>query len=190
MKILLTLITVLFFVSNPLLAQQVPPPEDAAAKALIESAYYGELTRVQGIVSKGTSVNSVDENKRSALMWAAFKGHTPIVKFLHESGADINLKDKDRQTALMYAINGSFTEVVGYLLKNGAEVNVQTKKQQFSALMTASAKGDVGVVQLLLDSGANADLKDKDGDTAVIFARQYRRSDVVELLEKQSTTGD
>lgn len=60
----------------------------------------------------------------------------------------------------------------------------------FYSLMTAAAKGDIKVVKLLLGNGADADLKDKDGETAIIFARQYRRSEVVELLEAQSTAGD
>jgi ankyrin repeat protein len=190
MKILLTLFTALLFVSAPLSAGQVPPPKDAATKALIESAYYGELTRVQGIVSKGADVNSADENKRTPMMWAAFKGNTSIVKFLHAKGADVNAKDADLQTALMYATKGSFLPVIEFLLNNGAEVNVQTRKQGFTALMTAASKGDVKIVRLLLDKGADADLKDRDGETAAIFAEQYRKPEVVEMLKNPGAPGN
>lgn len=189
MKIFLTALIILLFLNSPIEAQ-VPPPKDPLTKALIENAYNGELAKVQLNVKKGANVNAVDENKRTALMWAAFKGHISMVEYLHQQGANINAIDSDYQTALMYATNGSFLQIVKFLLENGAEVNVQSKKQRFTALMTAASKGDVEVVQLLLDNGANADLKDVDGDTAASFARQYRQSAVVELLEKTKTPGD
>ena len=49
--------------------------------------------------------------------------------------------------------------------------------------MTASAEGLADIVSLLLGAGADRNIKDVDGDTALDFARQNSHTEVVELLE-------
>jgi ankyrin repeat protein len=84
----------------------------------------------------------------------------------------------------MYAASGPFAETVELLLKRGAEVNVQGALEGFTPLMTAAAEGLADVVRILLEAGANRDIKDQDGDTALTFARQNGHTEVVKLLEK------
>jgi ankyrin repeat protein len=55
----------------------------------------------------------------------------------------------------------------------------------FTALMTAAAEGQLEVVRLLLERGADPTLVDTDGDTALSFARQNGHTMVAQLLEDQ-----
>jgi ankyrin repeat protein len=50
--------------------------------------------------------------------------------------------------------------------------------------MTAAAVGQLEVVHLLLDRGADPSVRDVDGDTAPSFARENGHVEVVELLEQ------
>jgi len=151
-------------------------------KYLMKATFDGNLAQVQGLVAKGANVNSVDEKKRTPLIMAAYKGHTAVVEFLYGKGANINAIDSSGQNALMHACRTSSNETAAFLLKNGVEVNVQEKKRGVSALMIAAASGDVALVRMLLDHGADANLTDKFGRTAKGMAQKRGNSAVVDLL--------
>lgn len=157
-----------------------------ADKALVQSAFDGQLAKVQALVEKGATVDAVGGKDRTALMWAAANGHTEIVEYLHGKGADINARDGDNQTALMLATRRSYVPTVEFLLQNGAEVNVQSYKQQISALMIAAAVGSETIVRMLLDHGADKSLVGLGGWTALDRARQFEHPAVVILLEDPS----
>ena len=205
MKMLLAFVTLLWAFSAPLYAQtseseqtpdvievtepdQVPEPTKAPEplsqrdKDLIQSAYAGKLAEVEVLVAKGATVNLRDQKKRTPLILAASNGHTSVVEFLFSEGADINARDSGGQTALTYSCKRSFDETAAFLLKNGAEVNVQSKKKGITALMLASVSGNVELVQMLLEHGADANLTDTFGRTAKILAEKKGNSAVVELL--------
>ncbi len=200
MKIVLTFITLLWAFSGPAVAQtpdvikepgpaQVPEPTEAAPKplsqidnALIQTAFDGKLADVEILVAKGADVNLQDVKKRTPLILAASNGHTSVVEFLFSKGADINARDSDGQTALMYACKRSFNETAAFLLKNGAEVNVQSEKKGITALILAAGWGNVDLVRMLLEHGADANLRDNFGNTAKIWAQKRGNSAVVDLL--------
>jgi len=184
MKNWITRIALLLSLCVPLAAQtpvQLTPEE----QALMEAAFAGNLEEVRRLVLEGTRVDVIDEERRTPLMFAAFNGHAPVGEYLLDAGAEIDAKDSSGRTALMYAASGPFVETVGLLLKRGAEVNVQGTLEGFTPLMTAAAEGLTDVVRLLLGAGADRDIKDVDGDTALSFARQNGHAEVVALLESE-----
>jgi ankyrin repeat protein len=186
MKFVVTLLPLLWFVGLPAPAE-TPAPQAGTERALMELAYNGELKEVELLVSAGVPVDAYDSEKRTPMMWAAFNGHTSVVGYLLEQGAKVDAKDKNGRTALMYASSGPFKETVELLLKKGADVDVQGALEGFTALMTAAAEGQLEVVRLPLAHGANAKLKDVDGDTAESFAVQKGHSAVVDLLRNPSS---
>jgi len=182
MKILITLVA-LFSSVTAHLAAQAPVQLTAEEQALMEAAYSGQLEQVRRLVLDGTRVDVIDEERRTPLMFAVFNGHAPVAEYLLDAGAEIDAKDSSGRTALMYASSGPFAEAVGLLLTRGAEVNVQGTLEGFTPLMTAAAEGLAEVVRILLTAGADPDIKDKDGDTALTFAKQNGHSEVAALLE-------
>jgi ankyrin repeat protein len=55
-----------------------------------------------------------------------------------------------------------------------------------TALMIAATTGSPEVVQLLLDSGADAAIKDKGGKDALRWAAEARRPQAVQLLQQHA----
>jgi len=171
-------------VQLPTIPDYLPPNE----KALFSSAYSGDLAGVQAALAKGASVNVADQKKRTALMLAASNGHNSVVEYLISEGAEINARDGDNQTALIYASKRSFNAVAAALLRSGAEVNVQSKKKGVSALMLAAVWNNVKLVNMLLQHGADANLTDIFGRTAVVLAKKKGNTAVIEILSSSDTT--
>lgn len=210
MKFILAFIVLLLAFGSPMFAQppesketpdtlKFPDPDELPAapeapktfsqmdKAFIQSAYDGKLEDVQVLVDKGVDVNLRDQKKRTPLILAAYNGHTPVVDFLVGKGADVNARDSDGQTALMYASKRSFNGTAALLLEKGADVDTQSKKRGINALMLAAVAGNEDLVRMLLDHGADTNLKDIFGRTAKILAEKKGNSAVVDLLSDRPT---
>ena len=92
--------------------------------------------------------------------------------------------DKDCMT-LLWAVYDNKISKVNSLLDNGYDINC---KRIWSALMWASDKGHIEMIELLLNRGANIhDMNDK-GETAMTCAVLQGNSKVIEILENWPVT--
>lgn len=87
------------------------------------------------------------------------------------------------RTALLYASTGPFPETVKLLLDHHADPNKVDNDEHFSPLMHAAAEGQLEVVKILLARGADPELKDIDGETAALFARNNGHTEVAGLIQ-------
>lgn len=60
-------------------------------------------------------------------------------------------------------------DVLRSLIENGADINASTA-DNCTPLMIAIEKGNINVATFLIEHGANVDLKDDRGDTALHYA--------------------
>lgn len=87
-------------------------------------------------------------------MWASSQGRVDTVAILLEAGCNVNAVDTDGVSALMWAA--------------GSEAaNEENHKK---GLMEKATKGHAEVIKLLLKYGADPDMRDNDGITAIMFA--------------------
>ena len=89
-------------------------------------------------------------------MWAG--GDFGKTRVLVDHGADVNARSDELRTALMIAARRPDGEAtVKLLLASGANPNPNTKPaSESSPLIEAATAGEAGVMQLLLDHGADA----------------------------------
>ena len=166
---------------TPLLAEK-PVSDPVSEEALRQAALDGIIIEVNKHLEAGIVVDALDPDGHTALMFAAFNGHSEIVLKLLEEGADLEKRDFMDRTALLYASTGPFPETVKILLDKGALPNVVDSDEHFSPLMHAAAEGNLGVVKILVEFGADLTLKDVDGDDAESFARQAGHLQVADYL--------
>ena len=150
---------------------------------LHECSLDGDIGKVKEALEAGAAVNSMDAQGVTALMSAAFNGHSDIVLMLLDHGAGIDRRDVMGRTALLYAATGPFPGTVKILLDKGAEPNVVDSDEHFSPLMHAAAEGNLDVVKILVEAGADMSLTDVDGDDAISFARQAGHQRVADYLK-------
>jgi ankyrin repeat protein len=164
-------------------SREMIPSAAAREQVLRDAAREGRIQVVSVVLAQGTDPNVPDEDGRTALMLAAYNGSTDIVRLLIGKGAPVNAQDGAGRTALMYAASGPNYQTVQLLLDNQADPNVADRAEGWTALMFAAAEGQADVVQTLLRYGADATLRDVDGESARDFAINNGHAKIVQMLE-------
>jgi ankyrin repeat protein len=113
------------------------------------------------------------------LIDAVRDGDLAAVENLLQCGADVNQKDRWEEPVLILAVNGYLADMVKLLLAHGALVNAKAPKGE-TPLMCAV--GNVEIMELLIDNGANLDRTDDNGQTALMWAVRYDEYDSIRLL--------
>lgn len=124
-------------------------------------------------------INGQDLQGWTPLIHASRADDLPMVEWLLERGADINLRDKDGHCALFHALNMKHEKIVKRLLESKPTLNALTSAGH---TLFESAMEDASYVQLLLDAGADPELPDKNGATAINTAAMKGKASVVKLL--------
>jgi len=89
--------------------------------AMCSAAAAGDLQLLQEMQSRGTDVNSLDYDGRTALTLAASHGHADVVRWLIEANADLNAKSDSGHVASGEALRHGHEEIVKMLQDAGAE---------------------------------------------------------------------
>ncbi|XP_059147593.1 ankyrin repeat domain-containing protein 50-like [Physella acuta] len=152
--------------------------------ALIVAIYNNNENIVETLLQHKADVNHRYNGEISALSFAVSEGSLEIVKLLLKYGADVNQVSNIRVSALMIAAEKGLDDIVKILLENKANVHIKEIEYERNALISASNKGRVGTVQLLLKHGARVDDVNVFGYTSLMAAAEQGHDLVVELLIK------
>jgi ankyrin repeat protein len=166
-----------------LLAACDGPGEQALiGPAVHELAQQGETRRLLQRISADGDVNHRDICYRTPLMLAAQYGHIDTVNELIAAGARVDLHEKGYYTALMLAAGNGHGPVVRRLADAGARVNEVELTRGWTALIWAAKRGHTDTVRTLIELGADPQVRDAMGRSALDWARANRHTAVIGLL--------
>ncbi len=139
-------------------------------------------------IKDGADLNEETESGESVLA-NALRNHCDfdIIKLLIDNNADIYDFDNEGVSIFDMAITYNNIEMVQYMIKQGIDVNETKRKSGFTPLMCASCYGRVEIVKILLEKGANKDIKESKGFNATDFARKMNKKSVLVLLDFDET---
>ncbi|MCI9845604.1 ankyrin repeat domain-containing protein [Flavobacterium pectinovorum] len=127
---------------------------------------------IEEVKIKPTAQNNSGQNVLHIL--AGKPNQIEIIKYFISKGVDPNKADKEGTTPLMVAASARETSVLEFLLPTAKNVNTQNVKGE-SALTNAVKSGTPEAVSLLLTKGADANVKDKDGNNLGVYLIQSYR---------------
>ncbi len=145
----------------------------------LEAVSRGDVAQLQSLLSHVTDVDIVNE----VLYACAKEGIVGGVKFLLSKGGDANAwQPSDDETPLSVASGLGHAEIVRVFLEHGCDVNFRCSGEMHTALHSSCSKGQVACTKLLLDSGADCNIKDCFATTALIKACKAGHAQMVRLL--------
>jgi ankyrin repeat protein len=148
------------------------------------AARAGDYVGTRLLLDAGANANSALPSGETALMTAAKAGNPDVVRALLTGGSNVSLLQlAERRAAAQVA------EAAGYVVPtnptattNYAEVNARDRWYARTALMIAAAEGHSDVVQMLIEAGADIELLDEEGASALTLARDNGHLDVAAAL--------
>ncbi|MGB3289804.1 MAG: ankyrin repeat domain-containing protein, partial [Burkholderiaceae bacterium] len=129
-----------------------------------------------------TDLNIVNANQETPLMYLAVVGETKRAQDLIRRGAQVN---RLGWTPLQYAASKGHLDMVKMLVANKATVNAPGPDGT-TALMMAAYGGSEPVVRFLLDSGADATMRNLQKQDAADWARLKNHNALASKLDKLS----
>jgi uncharacterized protein len=158
----------------------------AVDRSLLAAAYANDVAAARRLVEDGADVNAKDDTQQSAYLIATSEvGDDPrLLELTLDAGADVDAKDRFNGTGLIRAAERGYATIVARLLETDIDVD-HVNRLGWTALLEAVILGEGGpehvrTVRLLVDAGADVDIHDESGTTALAHAR--RRG--VEAIER------
>lgn len=188
------------------------PNDSQLVGELVKAAGAGDEQRIEKLLRRGINPNNCDQYGQSALTEAILKGRPKVVQILLKEGADPNLAAIDtvgwspiwwaagegpdvspmlEQQAARLGValarpDLHWREILLMLLAGGADPNWQVEKdgdfKGWTPLMRAVLDESAAVAKELLKAGANPDIRNADGQSALLQATNKGNAELVYLL--------
>jgi ankyrin repeat protein len=156
---------------------------------LFEAACVGNVERVLELLGAHPEhVNRASPDGFSAAGYSCFFGHVELLEALIERGADVNAQAKNPMrvcpvhSAAAQSDPVKSVELTRLLLEAGADPNAQ-QAGEFTALHEAARKGNVALIKLLLESGADRRLAAEKVGPPVELAQSNGHAEAARLLQ-------
>lgn len=152
----------------------------------------GHTECVKLLVGAKADVNAKDKDSTTSLMAASARGHFDVVEIILAGGAHVNEQNVDGHTALMFAYNGKnqvetlwerYNQFVEEARSNG-EPKEDIDDNDTGPIIQEALNNHTALVDLLIKSGADPSLKDKEGHAAKDF--DFHPETDAEILAKEA----
>ncbi|CAD8053692.1 unnamed protein product [Paramecium sonneborni] len=130
----------------------------------------------------GANINYKDNLKQSILFYVCRDGRTKLFDYLVSQGINISDTDSYGQTPLFYSSRENRVDIIARFIKLGSDVaHLDTLSCQ-TALFYAASKGHYEACKLLIDAGCPVNHQDNKKKTALYFAKQSQKKEVIDLI--------
>ena len=179
-----------------------PPPEPATAPPVLSAEEQAQLDQemiaaakannvplVAELIGRGGNVNTKDAIQDSAFLYAGAEGFNEVLRLTLAAGADVTSTNRYGGTALIPASEHGHVETVQILIAAGVPVNhvnnLGWTAMQEAILLNNGGPRQQEVVRLLLDAGADPNIRDSEGRTALQNAERLGFTEIAALIRNR-----
>jgi uncharacterized protein len=168
-----------------------PPALSAEAQAqldqeLVAAAKANNVALVSQLIARGGNVNAKDAIQDSAFLYAGAEGFNEVLRLTLAAGADVASTNRYGGTALIPASEHGHVETVQILIGAGVPVNhvnnLGWTAMQEAILLNNGGPRQQEVVRLLLAAGADPNIRDPQGRTALQNAERLGFAEIATLI--------
>jgi ankyrin repeat protein len=158
-------------------------------RLLILAAKANDPVRVRELIAAGGNVNAKDHIQDSAFLYAGAEGFNEVLQLTLAAGADVASINRYGGTALIPASEHGHTESVRILIAAGVPVNhvnnLGWTAMQEAILLNNGGPNQQDVVRQLLAVGADPDIRDPQGRTALQNAERLGFTEIAALIRNR-----
>ncbi|XP_069948336.1 serine/threonine-protein phosphatase 6 regulatory ankyrin repeat subunit B-like [Cherax quadricarinatus] len=147
------------------------------------ASLHGHPDTVMAFLRKGVPLHMPNRSGARCIHTAAQRGHVGVVNAILHKGEHVDVTTNDGYSALHIAVNAGKPAMVEALLGHGADLTMQGGSGRESALhLAAKVKDGEKCAEMLLKSGADANLPKDDGQTPLHLAAYHGNLKTLQLL--------
>ena len=129
-------------------------------------------------------INFKDKDQRTLLFYAIIENKNVFFDYLLENKAFINIVDRHGYSPLHYAINEYRVDMVRRLIDKGANIEMfDSYGNNVLARAVLTSKGRKEIIKFLLEKGANPNIPNYKGYTAIDMAKVIGNIDIIEIFK-------
>ncbi|MGD8809132.1 MAG: ankyrin repeat domain-containing protein, partial [Gammaproteobacteria bacterium] len=174
---------------------------DYGATPMSLAAEVADTEIIRLLLAAGADADSANPEGQTALMAVARTGNTEAARLLLDHGASVNARESwGGQTALMWASARRHPDMMELLIASGADLDARSIHRDyqrhvtaegrpknldsggFTPLLYAARENCIACVDMLLEHGADIDLPDPDGVSALLLAIMNANWDLAKRL--------
>jgi ankyrin repeat protein len=158
--------------------------------ALIYAIKRNQKDVVRSLISHGAKVNIRCGDKGMTPLITAIN-HTKdqeMIDIIIEAGAKITTRESHGFPPLAFAAVSNLKQVVQHFLNNGVDVNTRVGPRNSTTLIDLVIDNEeedrnlVNMIDFLLCSGANPEIRDDDNKSAIDYAKEQNNKKILHLL--------
>lgn len=148
------------------------------------AACWGQLSAAKLLIARGADVNRA--KSWTPLHYAAAAGYEELSSALLAAGANVNIRSQaDDTTPLHVATVKKQPAMVRFLIERGADLNTTTKSG-WTACHFAAYDGNVEIMGILIEAGADWRVENADGKSPLEVALASGRPDILDLAARHN----
>ncbi|UKA54922.1 ankyrin repeat domain-containing protein [Arthrobacter sp. FW305-BF8] len=167
-----------------------PAEQQKLDQRLVLAAKANDAALVAQLIREGGNVNAKDSIQDSAFLYAGAEGFNEILRLTLAHGADVRSTNRFGGTALIPASEHGHVETVRILIAAGVAVNhvnnLGWTAMQEAILLNNGGTRQQDVVRQLLDAGADPNIRDPQGRTALENAERLGFVEIARLIRSRS----
>lgn len=186
----------LAYATNPDLISDLLASGAALGASSVSPAALAVARRCHGcleaLIGGAKRSQDAEEIVRGAMRWIVDLGeHRALEILAHERPLQVReVVGEQGEQFLHRAVTAGDARLAGRLIDLGAEIDARRERDGATPLMVAASRGDVALVNLLLERGAEADALDKEGESALLEAARKGHRQVVRALLASGASAD
>ncbi|MEZ0223470.1 MAG: ankyrin repeat domain-containing protein [Alphaproteobacteria bacterium] len=129
------------------------------------------------LIESGVNLETLDEWGNTPLGMAASRNEKEICEALLNAGANLFFRNKHGSTPFMSTASNGYEELMKILIARGSDVNERDAKGETGIIHATKFGCRTGAIKILLEHGAEVDVADETGKTALDYCADGKKDD-------------